>query len=130
MTTASLTLSHFRAEFIRGIYVTERPPTYGSVRSECEKGSRDRGIRIRTSVEKYQYRPSGFRLGPLRCENANAAPTEVKIFHPPNRERLRRTRDYLRLANRRVPWQLVHLWEMNDVLVVKGGILGIESWDD
>lgn len=24
----------------------------------------------------------------------------------------------------------MHLWKMNDVLVVKGGILGIESWDD
>jgi hypothetical protein len=81
-------------------------------------------------VEKYQYGPSGFWLGLLRCENANAAPTKVKIIHPPNRERFRRTRDYLRLANRRVPWQLVHLWKMNDVLVVKGGILGIESWDD
>jgi hypothetical protein len=102
------------------------PPTVRST----EKGSCDRGIRIRTTVEKYQYGPSGFWLGLLRCENANAAPTKVKIFHPPNRKRLRRTRDYLHLANRRVPWQLVYPWKMNDVLVVKGGILGIESWDD
>jgi hypothetical protein len=126
-----LTLAHVRAECIRGIYVTERPPTYRvSQKRETEKGSRDRGTRIRTTVEKYQYGPSRFRLGLLRCENANAAPTKVKIIHPPNRERLRRTRDCLRLANRRVPWQLVDLWKMDDVLIVKGGILGIESWDD
>lgn len=82
-------------------------------------------------MEKDQYGPSGFWLGLLRCENANAAPTKVEIFYPPNRERLRRTRDFLGgVANRRVPWQLVHLWEMNDVLIVKSGILGIESWDD
>jgi hypothetical protein len=127
---ACLTLAHVRAECIRGIDATERPPTYTGQKRETEKGSRDRGTRIRTTVEKYQHGPSGFWLGLLRCENASAAPTKVKIFHPPNRERLRRTRDYLRLANRRVPWQLVHLWKMNDVLVVKGGILGIESWDD
>jgi hypothetical protein len=81
-------------------------------------------------VEIYEYGPSRFRLGLLRCENANAAHTKVKVFHPPNRERLRRTSIYISVANRRVPWQLVLQWKMNEVLVVKGDILGIESWDD
>ena len=80
-------------------------------------------------MEIYEYGPSGFRLGLLGCENANAAHTKVKIFHPANRERLRRARIYFCVANRRVPWQLVFQWKMNEVLVVKGGVLGIESWD-
>ena len=93
--TACLTLAHVRAERILGIDVTERPPTYRTERKgETEKGSRDRGTRVRTTVEKYQYGPSGFWLGLLRCENASAAPTKVKIFYPPNREGLRRTREY------------------------------------
>ena len=75
MMAVCLTLAHVCAECIPGIDVTERPPACKSQKRETEKSSRDSGIRIRTSVEKYQDRPSGFWLGLLRCENANAAPT-------------------------------------------------------
>jgi len=70
-------------------------------------------------MEEYEYGPSRLRRAAFGCEHANATPTEVKIFHLPDGEELRRTRDSLHIADRRIPWQFVYLWEMNEVLVVE-----------
>jgi hypothetical protein len=70
-------------------------------------------------MEEYEYGPSRLWRAAFWCEHANATPTEVKIFHLSDGEELRRTRDCLRIAERRVPRQFVYLWEMDDVLVVE-----------
>jgi hypothetical protein len=78
-------------------------------------------------MEVDEHRPPALRPGTAGSEHADAAHAEVVILQPSDRERSRRTRSCRHVADGRVPRQLVHLWKIDQVLVVKGNILGIES---
>lgn len=83
-----------------------------------------------TTMEEYKYGPSSLGLGALGSEHADLAPTEVIVLYPPYWKGCRGTWHVRRVADRRVPRELMYLGEMDKVFVVKRGILGVKSRND
>ena len=81
-------------------------------------------------MEEDEYGPSCLWPAPFGREHANTTPTQVEILHLPDGERFRRPWDLLGIADRRIPWQFVHLCEICEVLVVECGVFWVESRND